>query len=68
MADNVALVRSGYEAFARGDVATVLGLMADTVQWSEAEHVTSWPGGPFVGRKAVVDNVFAQVTGVTPRS
>jgi ketosteroid isomerase-like protein len=38
MADSVALVRSVYEAFAKGDVQTVLGLLSDKVEWNEAEH------------------------------
>jgi len=61
MADNVALVRSAYEAFAKGDVQTVLGLLADKIEWHEAEHVTYWPGGPFVGPKAVLEGVFARI-------
>ena len=47
MADSVEIVRSVYEAFAKGDVQTVLGLMSEKVEWNEAEHFTYWPGGPF---------------------
>jgi uncharacterized protein len=45
MADNVALVRGVYEAFAKGDVQTVVGVLDGKVEWYEAEHVTYWPGG-----------------------
>src|SRR3989475_13200445 len=61
MADNVGLVRGAYEAFAKGDVQKVLGLLVDKVEWYEAEHVTYWPGGPFIGPQAVLNGVFAGV-------
>lgn len=38
MADaNVDLLKAGYEAFARGDVAGVLALFSDDIEWYEAE-------------------------------
>lgn len=61
MADNVGLVQDAYEAFAKGDVQKVLGLLSDKVEWYEAEHVTYWPGGPFVGPQAVLNGVFARI-------
>ena len=61
MADNVGLVREAYEAFARGDIQRVLGLLDDKVEWYEAEHVTYWPGGSFVGPQAVLNGVFARI-------
>ena len=61
MADNVTILRSGYEAFAKGDVATVLGLFDAKVEWNEAEHVTYWTGTPFLGPQAVVNGVFARI-------
>ncbi len=61
MADNVELVREAYEAFARGDIQRVLGLLDDKVEWYEAEHVTYWPGGSFVGPQAVLNGVFARI-------
>jgi len=61
MADNVATVRSIYDAFARGDVQTVLGLMSEKVVWNEAEHFTYWTGGPFIGPQAVLQGVFARI-------
>jgi ketosteroid isomerase-like protein len=53
MADNVAIVRGMYEAFAKGDITKLLGALDDKVEWHEAEHVPYWPGGPFVGPQAV---------------
>jgi ketosteroid isomerase-like protein len=61
MADNVELVRGAYEAFARGDVGPVLGILDENVEWNEAEHVTYWPGGAFVGHQAVIEGVFARI-------
>jgi ketosteroid isomerase-like protein len=61
MADNVATVRGIYDAFARGDVQTVLGLMSEKVVWNEAEHFTYWTGGPFIGPQAVLQGVFARI-------
>jgi uncharacterized protein len=61
MADNVELVRGAYAAFAKGEIQKVLGLLAEKVEWYEAEHVTYWPGGPLVGPQAVVNGVFARI-------
>ena len=61
MADSVGIVRSVYEAFGRGDVQTVLGLMSEKVEWNEAEHFTYWPGSAFIGPQAVLNGVFARI-------
>ncbi len=61
MADSVGIVRSVYDAFGRGDVQTVLGLMAEKVEWNEAEHFPYWTGGPFIGPQAVLSGVFARI-------
>lgn len=61
MADNVKLVQGAYEAFAKGDVAAVLALLHEKVEWNEAEHITYWPGGPLVGPQAVLQGVFARI-------
>jgi len=61
MADNVTIVRGGYEAFAKGDVPTVLGLFDPKIEWNEAEHMTYWPGGAFHGAQEIVNGVFARI-------
>jgi hypothetical protein len=61
MADNATTIRGIYEAFARGDVPAVLGALHEQVEWNEAEHVTYWPGGAFIGPQAVVTGVFARI-------
>lgn len=61
MADNVGLARGAYEALARGDVPALLEVLDENVEWHEAEHIPYWPGGPFIGRQAVLDGVFARI-------
>jgi uncharacterized protein len=61
MSDRVERARSLYEAFARGDVPTVLAAFAPDIEWSEAENVTFWTGAPFRGVEAVVQNVFMKL-------
>jgi hypothetical protein len=61
MADNATTIRGIYEAFARGDVPAVLGALHEQVEWNEAEHMTYWPGGAFIGPQAVVTGVFARI-------
>lgn len=55
-ARNVDLVRSGYEAFARGDIPAVLALMDSSIVFSEAEGLPY--GGVYHGPDAVLENVF----------
>lgn len=61
MADNAQFVQGLYEAFAKGDVPTVLAAMDPGIEWTEAEHVTFWPGHSFIGPEAVVAGVFARL-------
>jgi uncharacterized protein len=61
MADNVEFVQGLYEAFAKGDVPSVLAAMDPEIEWNEAEHITFWPGHPFIGPEAVVKGVFARI-------
>jgi ketosteroid isomerase-like protein len=59
--DNVEFLKSMYEAFASGDVPTVLAAMDDAIEWNEAEGNPYYPGHPFVGPSAVVEGVFARI-------
>ncbi|MCW5766610.1 MAG: nuclear transport factor 2 family protein [Phycisphaeraceae bacterium] len=54
------LVRSIYDAFARGDVAAVLGAMSPDIVWTEAEHFPYADGNPYIGPDAVARGVFAR--------
>ena len=61
MADNATIIRGMYEAFARGDLAAVLGALHEQAEWNEAEHFTLWPGGPVIGPQAVLTAVIARI-------
>jgi uncharacterized protein len=53
--ENVDLVRSAYEAFAKGDMDTVTRMLADT-EWHEAEGMPY--AGTFTGAEAILGNVL----------
>ncbi|SRR5258706_4325939 len=61
MNPHAATVRSLDEAFARGDVPTVLGVLAPDVRWTEAEGFPY--GGTYSGPQAVLENVFMKLGG-----
>ena len=58
---SVQLMKSLYEAFARGDVPTVVGAMDENIEWHESEGGPWHPGHPFVGPQQVVEGVFARL-------
>jgi uncharacterized protein len=59
---NVQLMQDLYDAFGRGDVATVLGAMDPGMQWREAEGNPYQPSGsPWVGPDAVLQNLFIKL-------
>ncbi|CCG04377.1 nuclear transport factor 2 family protein [Blastococcus saxobsidens] len=58
---SVQFVKSLYEAFAQGDVPTVVGAMDEDIEWYEAEGNPWHPGHAFVGSQQVVENVFARL-------
>ena len=64
MTDRAEWVRSLYEAFARGDVETVLAAFDPGIEWNEAEHVSFDPGHAFHGADEVVHGVFARISEV----
>ena len=61
--ENVALIRSIYEAFAAGDVPGVLGAMRADMEWNEAEGFAYADGNPYVGPQAILEGVFARLAG-----
>ena len=56
---SVEVVKGIYDAFGRGDMAGVLGAMADDIEWYEAEGLPY--GGVYQGGEAVAQNVFVPV-------
>ena len=61
MSSELDTVRGAYDAFAVGDIPSVLALLSPTVRWTEAE------GGPYggvsIGPDAVLQNVFMKLGG-----
>lgn len=58
--ENVALIQGIYDAFAKGDVAGVMGRMSDDIIWTEAENFPYADGNPYVGPQAIAAGVFAR--------
>lgn len=56
---NSAFVQGLYDAFAEGDVETVLAGLAPDVEWTEAEGFPY--GGTYTGRDAVLNEVFVKL-------
>ena len=73
MLSNRELIQSLYDAFAKGDAATVLGAMHPEVEWKEAESSPYADQNPYVGPAQVGAGVFGRVMAdfegftVTPR-
>lgn len=53
---NANLVKDLYDAFARGDVPTVLGAFTEDIVWTDAEGFPT--GGTYHGANAIVEGVF----------
>jgi uncharacterized protein len=63
-AKNLATIKGIYEAFGRGDVETILGAVADDVDWAvDAEPVAPWYGER--SGKDGVASFFADLAGAT---
>jgi uncharacterized protein len=61
MGTSVEIVRRVYEAFARGDVAGVLGRFDPAIEWKEAEGFLYADRNPYVGPEAVAEGVFQRL-------
>jgi len=59
MSQNTEIIRGVYAAFAKGDIPSVLAVLAPDVRWTEAE------GGPYggvsIGPDKVLENVFMKL-------
>jgi uncharacterized protein len=60
-AENVALIRAIYDAFAGGDIAGVVGRMSPDIVWNEAENFPYADRNPYRGPEAVLTGVFARI-------
>ena len=59
--ENVNIVRSMYDAFARGDIPAVLAVLDPGIEWREAENFLYADYSPYFGHTAVVEGVFARL-------
>ncbi len=59
---NVTTVQGLYEAFAKGDVPTVLGGFDPKIEWREAEgNPYSIEGEPFIGGEQILEKLFMKL-------
>ena len=58
---NIQIIDSLYNAFATGDMPTVLGSMHPEIEWNEAESNSLADGNPYIGPNAVLEGVFARL-------
>ncbi|MEE4152637.1 MAG: nuclear transport factor 2 family protein [Erythrobacter sp.] len=58
---NAHLVETMYAAFASGDIPGVLALLADDIEWHEAEGNKLADRSPYVGPQAVLEGVFERL-------
>jgi ketosteroid isomerase-like protein len=59
MANHLDSIKNIYAAFARGDIAAVLSVLAPNASWTEAEGFPY--GGVYIGADAVLQNVFMRI-------
>ena len=60
-AGNEQIVRSIYDAFARGDGAALIGALDPNVHWMEAENIFLADRNPYIGPQAVAEGVFGRI-------
>lgn len=58
---NIDVINNLYDAFATGDMPTVLGAMNPNIQWNEAESNSMADGNPYVGPDAILNGVFTRL-------
>ena len=56
---NLKLVQKVYDAFAKGDIPSVLGFLTQDTDWTEAEGFPY--GGTYRGPRAVLEGVFMRL-------
>ena len=58
---NIQVIDKLYNAFATGDMPTVLGCMHPNIEWNEAEGNSMADGNPYIGPDAVLNGVFVRI-------
>ncbi len=59
--ENVEVLRGAYDAFGKGDIETVLGLMDQSIEWNEAENFPYADRNPYIGPQAILEGVFMRL-------
>ena len=59
--NNIDVVRGIYDAFSRGDVPAVLGVLDPQIEWLEAENFIYADQNPYIGPNAVLKGVFIRL-------
>lgn len=57
------IIKNVYDAFAKGDMPTVLGALDKNIIWNEAEGNPYADGNPYEGPDAVLNGVFTRIGG-----
>jgi ketosteroid isomerase-like protein len=60
-AENLVAIRAIYDAFAMGDIPTVLGQMSPDIVWNEADDFRYADRNPYVGPQAILEGVFMRI-------
>ena len=55
------IVQKLYDAFAEGDVPTILSLFHPDITWNEAENFPYADRNPYVGPEAILNGIFARI-------
>lgn len=55
------IVKGLYDAFARGNIAAVLGALDPGAEWREADSSRYADGNPYIGPEAVAEGVFQRL-------
>lgn len=58
---SVSIIRSVYDAFARGDISALMQHFHPQIEWREAEGFTYADGNPYIGPDRVLHGVFARI-------
>ncbi|WP_109829467.1 nuclear transport factor 2 family protein [Reichenbachiella versicolor] len=58
---NLQIVENLYNAFATGDMPTVLGSMHPDIEWNEAEGNSLADGNPYTSPDAILNGVFERL-------
>ncbi|GAA4306526.1 hypothetical protein GCM10023163_31680 [Aestuariibaculum suncheonense] len=59
--ENIATINSIYEAFGKGDIPTVLGMMDANIVWNESSSSSYSDGNPYTSPDAVLNGVFKRL-------